>query len=77
MKRQFFNPRTLISDIEVITQLEQTGIVKTIRRDNIFRQTEVIGESAIEAYDQAMKWVEGAGQKSEENLDKQDKDQIE
>ncbi len=76
MKRQFFNPRTLISDIEVITQLEQTGIVKTIRRDNIFRQTEVIGESAIEAYDQAMKWVEGTGQKSEENLDKQDKDQI-
>ena len=65
MKRQFFNPRTLISDIEVITQLEQTGIIKTIKRENIFRQTEILGESAIDAYDQAVKWTEAARHQSE------------
>ena len=55
------------TNLHVITQPEQTGIVKTIQRENILKKTEVVGESAIVAYDKAVKWVEAARQKSEGN----------
>lgn len=43
---------------EVILQLEKTGIIKAVGRENIFRQTEIVGESTNEAYDLAEKWVQ-------------------
>jgi SulP family sulfate permease len=38
-------------------QLNETGMAKSIGRENIFRFTGRIGESAIAAYDAAEKWL--------------------
>jgi SulP family sulfate permease len=38
-------------------QLDQTKIARTIGRENIFRRTEKFGETAIQAWDAAQKWL--------------------
>ena len=37
--------------------VERTGQIKTYGRDNVFVATEVVGESLLEAYHAAEKWV--------------------
>jgi hypothetical protein len=37
--------------------IEQTGQIKVYGRENVFEATEVVGESIVEAYHAAEKWV--------------------
>jgi len=41
----------------VIRQLEHTGLMKTIGRENVFVATEQLGEAGLAAWDAAEKWV--------------------
>jgi SulP family sulfate permease len=41
----------------VIGQLEKTGLIKKIGRENIFPATELIGQAGMAAWDAAEKWV--------------------
>jgi hypothetical protein len=41
----------------VVAQLEKTGLIRKIGRENIFPDSEQIGESVMAAWDAAEKWV--------------------
>ncbi|GAH06994.1 unnamed protein product, partial [marine sediment metagenome] len=41
----------------VIEQLEKTGLIRRIGRENVFADSERIGESVLAAWDAAEKWV--------------------
>ena len=43
-------------------QFRQIGMYESIGGENIFRQTDVVGESIFEAYEEATKWVESQPQ---------------
>ncbi|MCP4359725.1 MAG: hypothetical protein GY796_17095 [Chloroflexi bacterium] len=38
-------------------QLEKTGLMRKIGRENVFVEGEVIGQSVLAAWDKAEKWV--------------------
>lgn len=42
---------------KVVYQLEKTGLIVKIGRENVFVQGEVVGESVVAAWEQAEKWV--------------------
>ncbi len=42
---------------KVVVQLEKTGLLKKIGRENVFMEGEVIGQSALAAWDAAEKWI--------------------
>jgi hypothetical protein len=42
---------------EVINQLEKTGLMRRIGRENVFVEGQVIGQSVLAAYDRAQKWI--------------------
>ena len=42
---------------EVVEQLEKTGLMQTIGRENVFVEGEVVGQSTLAAWDKAEKWV--------------------
>ena len=50
-------------------QMHQTGMYEKIGSENIFRQTDVVGESLTEAYKQAAAWVASQGQTQAEPAD--------
>ncbi len=51
--------RLVIADVRntVLVQLENTGYIDRLGRENIYRQTERVGESTAQAYEHAMAWV--------------------
>ena len=53
------NSKLMLSGVapSIKEQLEQTKIAETIGRENIFMYTEKIGESGIQAWDAAQKWL--------------------
>jgi len=42
---------------EVINQLEKTGLMRRIGRENVFVEGQVIGQSVLAAWDAAEKWI--------------------
>lgn len=42
---------------EVVDPLEKTGLMRTIGRENIFVEGDVVGQSTLAAWDRAEKWV--------------------
>jgi hypothetical protein len=38
--------------------IEQTGQIRNYGRDNVFEATDVVGESMVEAYHAAEKWID-------------------
>ena len=42
----------------VVTQLEQTKLIKKIGRENLYVATEQIGQAGLAAWEAAEKWVE-------------------
>jgi SulP family sulfate permease len=47
-------------DRYVRDQIDRTGTIQSIGRENIFLATETVGESALEAVQQAEKWIDSA-----------------
>jgi len=45
---------------EVIAQLEKTGLMRKIGRENVLMEREVIGQSVLVAWEQAEKWIQAA-----------------
>jgi SulP family sulfate permease len=43
---------------QVVTQLEKTGLIRIIGRENVFVEGSVIGQSVLLAWDQAEKWIQ-------------------
>jgi SulP family sulfate permease len=41
----------------VLTQLEHTGLIRKLGRENVFSATDQIGQAILEAWDAAEKWV--------------------
>ena len=41
----------------VLDQMERTGILRTIGRENIFMATEVVGQALLQAVDAAEAWI--------------------
>jgi SulP family sulfate permease len=55
--------RLVLADVcnTVFAQLENTGYIDCLGRENVYRQTERVGESTVQAYEHAVAWVgEGA-----------------
>ena len=52
--------RLVLADVRrtVCDQLDNMGHIDRLGRENIYRRTERVGESTVEAYDHAMAWVE-------------------
>lgn len=44
----------------VVNQLEKTGLLRRIGRENVFVEGEVIGQSVLVAWEQAEKWIQQA-----------------
>jgi SulP family sulfate permease len=42
---------------KIVDQLEKTGLIRLIGRDNIFVQGEIIGQSVLAAWDKAEQWI--------------------
>jgi SulP family sulfate permease len=42
---------------EVINQLEKTGLMRRIGRENVFVEGQVIGQSVLAAWEEAEKWI--------------------
>lgn len=51
--------------LHVVAQLEKTGLIREIGRENIYPATEQLGQAGLEAWEAADKWVaeHAAGQK--------------
>ena len=49
----------------VVDQLEKTGLLRTIGRENVFVEGEVVGQSVMVALEAAEKWVSGATKQRE------------
>lgn len=52
-----------------LNQMRETGIARKIGRENIFAFTGRMGESAIDAYDAAEKWLAEQSQEPSERKD--------
>ena len=49
----------------VVDQLEKTGLLRRIGRENVFMEGEVVGQSVLAAWETAEKWVADAIQQYE------------
>jgi MFS superfamily sulfate permease-like transporter len=57
-------------DPDVVAQIERTGIVQDIGRENLFQATQDIGQALMQAVAAAESWI---GEKQEENLSANDR----
>jgi len=57
-------------DPNVVAQMERTGIVRDIGRENLFQATQDIGQALMQAVAAAESWI---GEKQEENLSANDR----
>jgi sulfate permease, SulP family len=57
-------------DPNVVAQMERTGIVQDIGRENLFQATQDIGQALVQAVAAAESWI---GEKQEENLSANDR----
>ncbi len=64
-------------------QLENTGLIKMLGRENVYETSEQLGKAALEAWDAAEKWVEehspskGQAKQTEETLEDTQMDEVE
>ena len=49
----------------VVDQLEKTGLLRRIGRENVFMEEEVVGQSVLAAWETVEKWVANAIQQYE------------